>query len=87
MLDGADRHSANDRVVPDDITLAPSPSCARELESFENDWQSIRNNGLGGRIFASCDGAVERCCDAWICLVAQPLKIISLGPRHWAHRS
>ncbi|WP_187275309.1 IS630 family transposase [Methylobacterium sp. WL120] len=86
MLDGAGWHSAEDLVVPDNITLLPLPARAPELNPVENVWQFLRDNWLGDRIFTSYDDIVDRCCNAWNGLTEQPWKIMSLGLRDWAHR-
>jgi transposase len=86
MLDGAGWHSAEDLVVPDNITLLPLPARAPELNPVENVWQFLRDNWLGDRIFTSYDDIVDRCCNAWNRLTEQPWKIMSLGLRDWAHR-
>ena len=86
MLDGAEWHSAEDLVVPDNITLLPLPARAPELNPVENVWQFLRDNWLGDRIFTSYDDIVDRCCNAWNKLTKQPWKIMSLGLRDWAHR-
>ncbi|TXM94295.1 IS630 family transposase, partial [Methylobacterium sp. WL103] len=86
MLDGAGWHSAEDLVVPDNITLLPLPARAPELNPVENVWQFLRDNWLGDRIFTSYDDIVDRCCNAWNKLTEQPRKIMSLRLRDWAHR-
>lgn len=86
MLDGAGWHVAHDLVVPANIALLPLPACAPELNPVENVWTFIRDNWLGDRIFVSYEDIVDRCCDAWNRLVAQPWKIMSLDLPSWAYR-
>ena len=51
----------------------------------ENIWQFTGNNALSNRIFLDADDPVDRCCDAWTKLEAQPWRIMSIGLRDWAH--
>ena len=45
----------------------------------------MRDNWLSNRVFASYDGVVGHCCNAWNNLVEEPWRIMSLGLREWAH--
>jgi len=44
-------------------------------------WQFLRDNWLSNQVFNSYDEIVDRCCDAWNKLVAQPSRITSIGMR------
>ncbi|MBW4332391.1 IS630 family transposase [Stakelama sp. CBK3Z-3] len=44
LLDQAGWHSANDLVIPDNITLLPLPPRCPKLNPVENVWQFIRDN-------------------------------------------
>ena len=87
LLDQAGWHGSRDLVVPDNITLLPLPPRSPELNPVENVWQFMRDNWLSNRVFASYADILDNCCYAWNTLVDQPWRIMSLGLRHWAHRS
>ena len=85
LLDRAGWHNTRKLPVPANITLLPLPARSPELNPVENLWQFLRNNWLGNRIFQSCTDILDHCCDAWKKLIAQPWRIMSIGPRCWAH--
>ena len=87
MLDRAGWHMTGRLVVPDNITLLPLPPRAPELNPVENIWQFMRDNWLSNRVFKSHEDILSHCCAAWNKLVDQPWTIMSIGMRHWAHRS
>ena len=68
-------------------TLLPLPPKYPELNRCENVWQFRRDSWLWNRIFSSYDNTVDHCCFAWNRLTDQPWRIMTLGPRTWAHRS
>ena len=65
--------------------LIPLPAKCPELNPQENVWQFMRDNWLSNRIFKSYDQILDQCCDAWNKLLDEPWKIMSIGPRNWAH--
>lgn len=87
LLDQASWHSSAKLPVPGNITLLPLLPKSPELNPVENIWQYIRDNWLSNRIFASYQDILDHCCFAWNALVEQSWTIISIGLRHWAHRS
>jgi len=87
LVDQAGWHLSAGLSVPPNISLILLPAKCPELNPEENVWQVMRDNWLSNRVFTSFDDIVDHCCDAWIKLVDQPWKIMSLGVREWAYRS
>jgi transposase len=87
ILDQAGWHMSKSLVVPQNITLLPLPPKCPELNPVENVWQFMRDNWLSNRVFKSYTDILDHCCHAWNKLTDQPWRIMSLGLRHWAHRS
>lgn len=85
ILDQAGWHLSGALTIPANITLLPLPPRSPELNPVENVWQYLRDNWLSNRVFDSYDDIVDRCCDAWNCLIEQPAKIMTIGLRDWAH--
>ena len=85
LLDQAGWHTSLRLKVPPNITIMPIPPRSPELNPVENLWQFIRNTWLSNRVFRSYNQIVDLCCDAWSRLLAQPLRIMSIGLRDWAH--
>ncbi len=85
ILDRAGWHTTGKLDIPANISLLPLPPRAPELNPVENIWQFMRDNWLSNRIFKSFDEIVAICCEAWNSLIDQPWKIMSIGPRKWAH--
>ncbi len=85
-MDQAGWHTSGKLEVPANISILTLPSRLPELNPVENIWQFLRANWLSNRVSSSHDDIVDHCCDAWNKLIAQPWKIISIGPREWAHR-
>ena len=52
-------------VVPPNITLAPLPPYAPELNPVERVWLFLRERLLSHRLLDSYDGIVSACCEAW----------------------
>ena len=65
----------------------PLPPKAPALNTVENLWQFIRDNGLSNGIFQSYDDILDHACDAWRGSVAQPWRIMTIGFQEWAHGS
>ena len=86
LLDQAGWHLSRRLVVPENITLVPLPPKCPELNPVENIWQFLRDNWISNRIFASYENLLDHCCFAWNKLIDMPWKIMSIGPRDWAHR-
>ena len=85
MLDQAGWHTSHALQVPENITLMPILARSPELNPVENVWQFLRDNDLSNRIFNSFEEIVQLSCDAWLKLVEQPWKIMSIGRRRWDH--
>jgi hypothetical protein len=87
LADQAGWHLTAKLDVPDNITIVPLPPRSPELNPVENIWQYMRDNWLSNRVFETYDDILVHCCDAWNKLVDRPWMIMSIGKRHWAHRS
>jgi transposase len=85
IVDRAGWHTTKRLAIPHNITIMPLPPRSPELNPVENIWQFMRDNWLSNRIFDSYEQIVAICCEAWNKLIDQPLKIISIGSRKWAH--
>jgi transposase len=85
ILDQAGWHTTGKLLIPPNITLLSLPPRSPELNPVENIWQFMRDNWLSNRIFKSYEDIVNLCCEAWIKLIDQPWKIMSIGRREWAH--
>jgi hypothetical protein len=55
------------------------------LNPVENVWLYLRQNWLSNRVFEDYDAIVDAACDAWRTLIADPVRITSIGIRDWAH--
>ena len=86
LLDRAGWHVSTKLKVPNNIPLLPLPSRSPALNPVENVWQFLRDHWLSNRVFGCYDDILDHCCDAWNKLVAQPWRIMSIGPRQWAYR-
>ena len=86
LVDRAGWHLSGKLVVPHNITIVLLPPKCPELNPQENVWQFIRDNWLSNRVFDDLHALIDRCCDAWNKLEAQPWTIMSIGLRNWAHR-
>ena len=73
------------RILPVNITIVPLPPKCPELNPQENVWQFVRDNWLSNHVFDGVNTLLDRCCDAWNKLEAQPWTIMSTGLRDWAH--
>lgn len=81
MLDQAVWHRSARLPVPANITLLPlPPPPSPELNPVENVRQFVRDNWLSNRVFASYDGIVGDCRDAWNKLVEEPWRIMFPRP-------
>lgn len=86
IIDQAGWHFSTALKVPGNITLIPLPSKSPELNPVENVWQFMRDNWLSNRIFKSYSDILDHCCCAWNKLTNQPWRVMSIGPRDWAHQ-
>ena len=75
LLDGAGWHTANDIVVPANISLVYLPPYSPELNPIERVWLYLRERFLSLRLFAGLDDIIDACCDGWNRLVAEPGRI------------
>jgi len=73
-----------DLVVPDNISLLPSPPYSPELNPFENIWQYSRQNYLANRVFDTYGATLDACCEALNALVGLPDTLRSIATRDWA---
>ena len=55
-----------------------------ELNPMENVWDYLRGNKLSSLVWDSYDAMLEACKQAWLFLVNDPARIISIGTREWA---
>ena len=70
--------------IPHNITLLPLPPWAPELNAMENVWDYLRANKLSSLLWESYDAIVQASKDAWNFLADDPMRIASIGHRHWA---
>lgn len=66
------------------ITILTLPPYSPELNPAETIWQSLRQNELANRLYASDEAMVEACCDAWNSFAQAPDLIRSIAGRDWA---
>jgi transposase len=83
----ANWRTANDLIVPDNISLPPLPPRSPELTPVENIWQYMRDTWLSNRVFTSYRNILDHCAGAWKRLADHPWTIMSIGLRDWAYRS
>jgi hypothetical protein len=85
VCDGAGWHQPGERlIVPDNITLLSLPPYAPELNPMENVWDYLRGNKLSSLVWDSYEAIVEAYKQAWLFLVNDPARIVSIGTRAWA---
>jgi DDE superfamily endonuclease len=84
IFDGAGYHTANNLVVPDNITLINLPPYAPELNPIENVWEYLRGNKLAITVFDSYDDIVDKACSAWNFFANDLDRIASITARSWA---
>lgn len=87
VLDGAGWHTGDIVQPPDNITLLCLPPYAPELNPVENVWEYLRQNKLALRIHDQYEDIVEACCNAWVDLIADPARLVSITFRKWANVS
>lgn len=84
VFDGAGYHTADDLVVPENITLIKLPPRAPELNPMENVWEYLRANKLAITVFDDYDDIVDKACSAWTFLANDPDRVASIATRSWA---
>jgi hypothetical protein len=80
VLDRAGWHSARSLAVPPNVTLAPLPPYAPELNPVERVWLFLRERFLSHRILDSYDAIVAACCEAWNALTPDRLRSLCAFP-------
>lgn len=74
MLDGAGWPI----VVPDTVSLVFLPPYSPQLNQPERLRFHLRERFLSLRLFQDLDDIIDRCCDAWNRVTAEPCRIASL---------
>jgi hypothetical protein len=74
VCDGAGWHQrGKELVVPDNISLLPSPPYSPELNPMENVWDYLRQKELCAEVWDTYDDILEACKTAWNCdIMEQP---------------
>jgi transposase len=85
LCDQAGWHTTGRLRVPRNVTIEFIPPRSPELNPQENVWQFMRQNWLSNRVFKTYDDILALTCEAWVKLIEQPWRIMSLGLREWAH--
>jgi hypothetical protein len=57
---------------------------APELNPMENVWDYLRGNKLSGLIWISYEAILAACKKAWLFLVNDPERIVTIGTGEWA---
>ena len=70
--------------MPNNITLLPLPPYAPELNPMENVWDYLRGNKFSSLVWDSYNAMLGACKQAWLFLVNDPDRIVSIGTREWA---
>jgi len=65
VWDQAGFHTANDIVVPRNITIVKQAPYSPELNPVERVWKWLRTNFLGNRVFKDVDDILLASVDAW----------------------
>jgi len=66
------KRAGDNLIVPANLTLLPLLPQSPELNSMENVWQYLRDNGLSNLVFETYEDIVEACCKAW---TASPISL------------
>jgi len=72
LLDGAGWHTAGDIAIPSNISLVYLPPYSPSLNPAERVWLYLRERYLSLRLFADLDDIIDRSCEAWNRLLAEP---------------
>lgn len=65
VWDQAGFHTANDIVVPRNITIVNQAAYSPELNPVERVWKWLRTHFLGNRVFKDVDDILSASVDAW----------------------
>lgn len=68
---------------PANITLVFLPAYSPELNPVERVWLYLRERFLSLRLLPSAEAIIDACCDAWMRLVADPDRLITLCAYPW----
>jgi transposase len=79
-LDRAGWHGSRSLVVPPNITLAPLPAYAPELNPVERVWRFLRERFLSNRLLEGYNAFVTACCDAWNTPIPTRLRSLCAFP-------
>ena len=83
ILDGAGWHTANELVIPKNITLVILPPYSPELNPSENIWQYMRQNWISNTVFDDLEEIFRIVEEAWNKLIKLPERIKSITTREW----
>ncbi len=83
VLDGAGWHIGGQLRVPANITLVFLPAYSPELNPVERVWLYLRERFLSLRLLPSVEAIIDACCDAWMRLVKEPDRLITLCAYPW----
>ena len=75
MCDGAGWHDERALTVPDNVTLALLPPYSPELNPVERVWLYLRERFLSLRVLDDTEAIIDACCQAWIDLIAEPIRM------------
>jgi transposase len=79
VVDGAGWHSADDLIIPKNVTLLPLPPYSPELNPIEQIWAYLKTNFLSGRIFHGIEDIFDHGVRAWRQLSNDTVKSICAG--------
>lgn len=80
VLDRAGWHTSTSLELPSNVTLAPLPPYAPELNPVERVWLYLREKHLSHRLLNDYDAIVKALCRAWQKLDKNRLKSLTNYP-------
>lgn len=83
VMDNAGWHTANELVVPQNITLIPLPPYSPELNAVEQVWNWIKAHYLSNCNFADYEDIVDKASFAWNEFTKQTDLVKSMCARDW----
>jgi transposase len=84
QVDGAGWHeTANELVVPKNITLVTLPPYSPELNPPERVWQFLKGGPLAHRLYDSVEDIINKVCSVWNQFTSEPGRIRSLCSYPW----
>ena len=83
LMDRAGWHSADDLVVPANLSPVFLPPYSSELNPIERLWLYLKENRLSYCVFHTTEQIIDTCCDAWNWLLAETGRIRSLCSYPW----